>query len=125
MGSQNNHIGCSQNHLISLSACPTFVCMKEAKHISTLPVSLFSGTVVLVVGGYIGYQLGLHAYDELLIDELLADMYYADNPVDCPPCKERKTYEWFYVEPPVDNHLPEGAVEAAPAKQEGGKDMGP
>jgi len=98
--------------------------MKEAKHISTLPVSLFSAAVASVVGVYIGYHLGLHAYDNVLLDEALADIYYADNPVDCPPCAEGKTYEWYYVEPPLDNHLPE-EDEIPKANEEGGSVMDP
>jgi len=97
--------------------------MKEAKYISTLPVGLFAAAVASVVGGCIGYQLGLHAYNDVLLDELLVDMYYADNPVDCPPCDEGIKYEWFYVEPPQDNHLPE--EEFLTEKAEGGKVMDP
>lgn len=67
----------------------------------TLPVSLFTAAVASAVGVYFGYHLGLHAYDDVLLDELLADMYYADNPVDCLPCDEGKKYEWFYVEAAV------------------------
>jgi len=90
----------------------------------TLPVSLFSAAMALVLGVYFGYRLGLHAYDDVLLDELLADMYYADNPVDCPPCDEGKTYEWFYVEPPLD--INESEEEENPtAKQEGGEAMSP
>lgn len=98
--------------------------MKEAKHISTLLTSLFAGAVASAVGIYFGYHLGLHTYDDVLLDELLADMYYADNPVDCPPCDEGKTYEWFYVEPPLDN---DGAreEEIPTAKKEGGEVMDP
>lgn len=59
----------------------------------TLPVSLFSAAVASAVGVYFGYHLGLHAYDEVLLDELLADMYYVDNPVDCPPCDKEIKYE--------------------------------
>lgn len=52
--------------------------------------SLFSAVVALAIGAYIGYQAGLHAYDDLLFDEALADIYYTENPVDCPPCAEGK-----------------------------------
>ncbi|RQP13329.1 MAG: hypothetical protein EAS52_19710 [Parapedobacter sp.] len=97
--------------------------MKEAKYISTLPISLFSAAVASVVGGYIGYQLGLHAYNDVLLDELLVDMYYADNPVDCLPCDKGIKYEWFYVERPLDNHLPE--EEFLTEQEEGGKAMDP
>lgn len=62
------------------------------------------------------YQTKLHAYDEVILDELLADMYYAENPVDCPPCDEGKINEWFYVELPLDNHLEE--EQHLPSKQE-------
>lgn len=34
-------------------------------------------------------------------------------------------YEWSYVEPPCDNHLPEEAMKFLPAKGEGGAAMGP
>lgn len=81
-----------------------------------LSASLFSAIVALAIGAYIGYQAGLHAYDDLLFDEALADIYYVDNPVDCPPCAEGKTYEWFYVEPPIDNHLSEEEVTSLPEK---------
>jgi len=99
--------------------------MKEAKHISTLSVSLFATAIASVVGVYIGYQLGLHAYDGILLDELLADIYYADNPVDCPPCDKGINYEWFYVEPPLDNQPLEEEIAFRPAKQEGGSAMDP
>jgi|GEM_PF-1392270 len=89
-----------------------------------LPVSLFSGAVASAVGICIGYHLGLHAYDDVLLDQLLADMYYADNPVDCLPCDEGKTYEWFYVEPPFDSDGTE-EEEIPMGKEEGGVNMGP
>lgn len=91
----------------------------------TLSVSLFSAAVAWGAGVYMGYQLGLHAYDDVLLDEVLAAIYYADNPVECPPCAEGKKYEWFHMEPPLDNHQPDEALEAPKAKQEGGKAMGP
>ncbi|GGH00105.1 hypothetical protein GCM10007415_40020 [Parapedobacter pyrenivorans] len=90
-----------------------------------LPVSLFSAAVAWGVGVYMGYKLGLRAYDDILLDELLAEIYYADNPVDCPPCAEGKQYEWSDVEPPADIHLPAEALEVPKAKQEGDTAMGP
>lgn len=86
--------------------------------------SLFSASVALVIGAHIGYQAGLHAYDDILVDEALADIYYVSNPVDCPPCNEEKTYEWFYVEPPLDSH-PSEELSSLPVKEKGGSDMGP
>jgi|GEM_PF-4884743 len=44
-----------------------------------------------------------------------------DTPVD----KTSNNHEWFYVEPPLHNHLLEEAIEFRPAKQEEGADMGP
>lgn len=90
----------------------------------TLAASLSSAIVALVIGAHIGYQAGLRAYDDLLFEEALADIYYVNNPVDCPPCDERKTYEWYYVEPPLDIHLPE-EDEIPKANEEGGSVMDP
>ncbi|WP_262248399.1 hypothetical protein [Parapedobacter soli] len=89
-----------------------------------LSASRISAVVALVIGAYIGYQVGLHAYDNLFFDEALADIYYTDNPVDSPPCAEEKIYEWFYVELPIDNHLPE-EDEIPKANEEGGSVMDP
>src|SRR5690606_25910566 len=89
-----------------------------------LSASLSSAVVAWAIGAYVGYQAGLHAYDDLFFDEALTDIYYTDNPVDCPPCAERKTYERFYKEPPLDIDLAE--KEEFPAiKEEGGAIMGP
>lgn len=62
-----------------------------------LSASLFSAVVALAIGAHIGYQAGLHAYDDLFFDEALADIYYTDNPVDCLPCDVEETYEWYDV----------------------------
>lgn len=70
-----------------------------------LPVSLLAGALASALGVYFGYQFGLRAYDDLLLDEALAEIYYVSNPVDRPPCAEGATYEWFYAEPPGDSKL--------------------
>lgn len=90
----------------------------------TLLVSLFAGAVASIVGICIGYQTGFSTNHDPLLDELLADIYYAKNPVECPPCDKGIKYEWFYVEPPTDIHLPEGE-EVPTAKKEGGNAMDP
>lgn len=89
----------------------------------TLSVSLFTAAVALAVGFWNSYLIGFQTDYDPLLDELLAEIYYEDNPVDCPPCAEGKQYEWSDVEPPLDNHLPEEEIPTA--KQEGGKAMGP
>ena|SRR5690554_5669666 len=89
-----------------------------------LSASLFSAVVALAIGAQLGYQAGLHAYDNLLFDEVLADIYYTDNPADCPPCDVEKTYEWFYKEPPADIHQPE-EDEIPKANEKGGSVMDP
>lgn len=78
----------------------------------TLPVSLFSAAVVLAVGFWNGYLTGFQTDYDTYITELLADIHYVANPVDCPPCDEGATYERLYVERPLANQLPEG--EATP-----------
>jgi len=90
----------------------------------TLSASLFSAIVALIIGAHIGYQAGLHAYDDILVDDALAEIYYVSNPVDCPPRSGGETYEWFYVEPPADIHLPE-EKESPSANEEGGSVMDP
>ena len=82
----------------------------------TLSASIFSTVAALAVDFCNGYQTGFPTDYDLLLDELLADIYYADNPVDCPPCDDGKRYEWFYVEPPPNNHL--GEEQQPPARQE-------
>jgi len=94
------------------------------KWVRILSASLFSAIVAWFIGAYVGCRAGLHAYDDLFFDEALTDIYYTDNPVDCPPCNVKETYEWFYKEPPLDIDLAE--KEEFPAiKEEGGAIMGP
>ena len=72
-----------------------------------LSATFLSLAVASAVGFYVGYQNGFDAYYNSYIDALLENTHYTDNPVDCPPCNVRETYEWFYKEPPTDTHLPE------------------
>ncbi len=47
--------------------------------------------------------------------------YYYDTPVR----SSVKDYEWFYVEPSPDNHLPADAIAFSPVEAEGGMVMDP
>lgn len=96
-----------------------------AKHRSwTFWASLFSVAAALTGGFYVGYQHGFHAYYKTYIDALIENVHYVGNPVDCAPCNEEETYEWFFAAPRTYIHQPEG--ESTPnAKQKGGETMGP
>lgn len=85
--------------------------------------SLFSVAAASAVGFCVGYQNGFNAYYRAYIDALIENVHYVGNPADCPECNEEETYEWFYVDPPCDSHLPE--EDFLTAKQEGGEAMGP
>lgn len=63
------------------------------------------------------HQAKLRACDDLLFDEALANIYYVSNPVDCPPCNVKQTYEWFYKEPPADIHQPQEEMTLLPEKE--------
>lgn len=74
--------------------------------LKALPVSFLSAAVALVLGVCMGCLTGFNAYHDTYTDELLVEVYYVDNPTDCPPRDEGKIYERFYLEPPRDNQLP-------------------
>lgn len=92
----------------------------------------FDIIVLITTGALIAYLLNRLTVDqpvpgdyvyEGFLDSIGSEPFYYDTLVDCPPCDERIKYEWFYVEPPLDNYLPE--EEFLTEKAEGGKVMDP
>lgn len=73
--------------------------------------NLLTAAVALAAGAHLGYQTGLREYNDILLDEALADIRYVRNPVKCEPCGETGIYQqpitWYYPDTSVWLDIPD------------------